>query len=59
MRCRDFERAWNELIDAEAGGVGKPLRAGRARRAKPASRAWPSASVPCWNTRPAALLAAR
>jgi hypothetical protein len=24
MRCRDFERTWNELIDAQAGGGGRP-----------------------------------
>ncbi len=27
MRCRDFERMWNELID-EAGGFGKPAPSG-------------------------------
>ena len=32
MTCREFEHAWNELLDAEAGGgVGRPApRAGRA-----------------------------
>ena len=35
MTCRDFERVWNELIDAEAGGVFERASAARpeARRA--------------------------
>ena len=52
MTCRDFERAWNELIDAEAGGKFE-----RARRWL--IRSWRSASVCCGIMRPSVWSAAR
>ena len=42
MTCRDFERAWNELLDAEASrpALGPPESAARCRASA------------CWRTRP-------